>query len=679
MPLTGLLCISPGRVGRAAPVRGQGKGSRGRLASEFIPWRLSPWRRWIQGIFPRRPAPRGLGFLAPIALIGMIACGDQKSSEPSETESQQISGPGTGTPAARADDPFIDVTEQTNLDFVHFNGMTGRYYYSEMMGPGAALFDADNDGDLDLFLIQGSALDDTPPEDSSIPPAPGSLPLSDRLYLNVPSDTPSGDPDAPSFRWLDVTEGSGIPGERDGYGMGVAAADFDGDGWTDLFVTQTDGHRMLRNLGVDSSDGGKPKFEDITDEVTGNTRWAVPAVAFDADGDQDLDLFVCNYVAHSIAIDKNCPDELGRPNYCGPMAYPSLPDALLINESEPKSGLRFRDRSGPSGIDQESGACLGAAAADFNGDGKLDLYVANDGSPNVLWINQGDGRFENQALLAGAGVNAQGHAEASMGVAVADVDGDLDEDILLTHLARETHTLYVNDGSGAFFDRSAESGLAGPSLDRTGFGTAFFDYDHDGLLDAVVAAGAVKILKELALAGDPHPLHQRNQLYRGVAPGRFEDVTDQAGAAFAVSEVTRSAVIGDLDNDGDLDLVLTNNAGPARVLLNRVGQDRPWIGLRLVSEAGSDVPGASATVQFGDGRQVTARIGANAGYASTGDPRLSFPVGSSSESAGGITVTVRWPDGSIETWSPGPANKLSLGTYSTLTRGSGTAVSSKRP
>ncbi len=610
----------------------------------------------------------------------MIACGEPKGSEPAEDGPAQAPGPTASTPAAGTDDPFIDVTEQTGLDFVHFNGMTGRFYYSEMMGPGAALFDADNDGDLDLFLIQGSALDDIPPEDSSIPPAPGSLPLSDRLYLNVSSDSVSDDPDKPSFRWLDVTADSGIPGERDGYGMGVAAADFDGDGWTDLFVTQTGANRMLRNLGVDRSGGeARPKFEDVTDEVTGNTRWAVPAVAFDADGDRDLDLFVCNYVAHSIAIDKNCPDELGRANYCGPMAYPSLPDALLINVPGGPGDLRFEDQSNRSGIDREAGACLGAAAADFNGDGRLDLYVANDGSPNVLWINQGDGRFENQALLAGAGVNAQGHAEASMGVAVADVDGDLDEDILLTHLTRETHTLYVNDGSGAFFDRSAESGLAGPSLDRTGFGTAFFDYDHDGLMDAVVAAGAVKILKELALAGDPHPLHQRNQLYRGVGPGRFEDVTDQAGAAFAVSEVTRSAVIGDLDNDGDLDLVLTNNAGPARVLLNRVGQDRPWIGLRLVSEAGSDVPGASATVQFGDGRQVTARVGANAGYASTGDPRLSFPVGSSRDASGDITVTVRWPDGSIESWSPGPANKLSPGTYSTLTRGSGTAVSSKRP
>ena len=621
----------------------------------------------------------GLVALALASLLTATACRSPESSE--STSAPHAANTAALAAQAGADDPFLDVTEQTGLNFVHFNGMSGQYYYSEMMGPGAALFDADNDGDLDLFLIQGTALDDTPVEAATLPPAPGSMPLADRLYLNVPLDEGSdgsASPDKPTFRWLDVTADSGISGELDGYGMGVVAADVDNDGWTDLFVTQTGANRMLRNLGLDAD--GRPRFEDVTDEVTGNTRWAVPAVAFDADGDRDIDLFVCNYVAHSIAIDKNCPDELGRPNYCGPMAYPSLPDALLINTSElggPRgssaSGIRFEDRSGLSGIDSEFGACLGAVAADFNHDGRLDLYVANDGSPNLLWINQGNGRFENQALLAGAGVNAQGHAEASMGVAVADVDGDLDEDILLTHLARETHTLYVNDGQGAFFDRSAESGIAGPSLDRTGFGTAFFDYDHDGLLDAVVATGAVKIIKELALAGDPHPLHQRNQLYRGIGPGRFEDVTDQAGAAFATSEVTRSAVVGDLDNDGDLDLVLTNNAGPARVLLNRVGQDRPWLGLRLVSEAGSDVPGASATVTFSDGRQATARIGANAGYASSGDPRLSIPIGSSfgaDVAADGTQVIVRWPEGSTEQW-----NSIPAGTYTTLTRGTGKPLS----
>ena len=582
----------------------------------------------------------GRNILGPALFALLVGCAGPEPQAPVPTDEPD--------PVVGASDPFVDVTADVGLDFVHVNGMSGGYYYSEMMGSGAALFDADNDGDLDLYLVQGTGLD------QPVEPVP-----SDRLFLNEPAEG------EPGFRFVDRTEGSGIPGG--GYGMGVVAADFDDDGWTDLYITQTAANRLLRHKGLDEQ--GRPTFENVADEVTGSRRWGVPAVPFDADGDGDTDLFVGNYVAYSIATNKRCTDELGQANYCGPLAYPPVADQLLINVTE-DGPLRFEDRSGLAGIERDYGACLGAAAADFNDDGLLDLYVANDGQPNQLWINLGGGRFENQALLAGAGVNGQGFSEASMGVSVVDADGDLDEDVFLTHLSRETHTLYVNDGHGGFLDRSTESGLGGPSLDRTGFGTALFDYNHDGLLDAVVATGAVKVIKELALAGDPHPLHQRNQLYRGIAAGRFEDVTDAAGTAFALSEVSRSAVLGDLDNDGDLDVVLTNNAGPARVLLNRVGQDRPWLGLRLLSASGSDVPAAAVRVTFSDGRRASARVGANAGYASSGDPRVSIPLGPSPSAE--VEVVVRWPDGVSERWNPTPD-----GTYIPLRRGTGDSTSSE--
>ena len=597
-----------------------------------------------------RPRPLARTSFGLCLLLFISAC-SQESNVPggAEDERTETTSP-TSVEVAPEDAPFLDVTEAVGLDFTHFNGMSGEYYYSEMMGSGGALFDADADGDMDLFLVQGTMLGGKPLSEAIFPPDDPAL-LRDRLWLNEKTDNEAG------FRFVEVP----MPTDGDGYGMGVTAADFDGDGWTDLYVSQTGANRMLRHLGL--GDDGRPRFEDITDEVTGSTRWTVPAAAFDADGDQDLDLFLGNYVTYNESLDRKCPDELGRPNYCGPLTYPPAVDQLLINVTEPGGPIRFEDRSSAAGITREFGACLGAVAADFNNDGRLDIYVANDGNPNQLWIAQGDGKYENQALLAGAGVNAQGHSEASMGVAVADVDGDRDEDIFLTHLARETHTLYVNDGQGGFADQSSESGIAGPSLDRTGFGTSFLDYDMDGQLDIVVAAGGVKVIKEQALAGDPHPLKQRDQLFRGLGDGRFEDVTDQAGAPFRPEAVGRGTLVGDLNNDGAPDLVLTYNAGPAKVLLNQASGS--WLGLHLVNPTGTDVLGAVVELKTGDGQIVRSRVGANAGYASTNDPRLLFAFGTEPE-ADTLSVTVTWPDGTEDAWP-----SLTPGTYTTLVRGEG--------
>jgi len=312
--------------------------------------------------------------------------------------------------------------------------------------------------------------------------------------------------------------------------------------------------------------------------------------------------------------------------------------------------------------------------ADLNGDGWQDLYVANDGVPNALWMNQGDGTFRNEALLAGAAVNRDGQSEASMGIDVVDVDGDGDEDLFITHLTLETNTLYLNAGDGTFEDASAPSGLGSSSLDVTGFGTVFLDIENDGLPDLLVVNGAVKVIEEQALAGDPFPLHEKNRLYRGLGGGKFEDVTAEAGGSFLRSEVSRGVVVGDIDNDGDADLLLTQNAGPARLLLNLQGDradSNGWIGLRVLEGNGRDALGAWVGLEHESAPTAWRRVRTAGSYASSNDARLLFGLGATKAATADVVVV--WPD------DQGPRSErfssLTTGQYSTLRRGEGEEVS----
>jgi len=540
---------------------------------------------------------------------------------------------GTEAPSA-AGFPFREVAGEVGLTFTHENGARGEYHLPEIMGSGVALFDYDGDGDLDVYLVQGA------------PVEPGAK-AQGRLFRN---ELDAGTAGRRELRFTDVTEGAGVG--HNAPGMGVAVGDYDGDGHLDLYVTSYGSNVLYRN-------NGNGTFTDVTGRANADDpRWSTSAAFLDYDRDGDLDLYIVNYVDFTVAARKVCTDAVGARDYCSPSAYRPVPDRLLRNEG---NGT-FSDVTDAAGISRTYGAGLGVAVGDYNGDGWLDLYVANDATPSGLWINRQNGTFEDQGPLSGAALNAAGRPEGSMGIASGDYDGDGTEDLFVTNLTGETHVLYVNDGRANFEDRRAAAGVAGPTATMTGFGTAWLDYDRDGWLDLIIANGAVNIIA--ALRGTPGPYRQRNQLLRNDGKGRLSDVTAGAGPAFQLMEVSRGLAAGDIDNDGDVDAVVTNNGGPVRLLLNE-STGATWLTVRLVS----------ATVnRWGFGARVGVarkglptmwrRIGTDGSYLAAGDARAHFGLGSSPEIE---RVLVEWPDGVREAWRDvRPDRQL------TLERGTGT-------
>jgi len=539
---------------------------------------------------------------------------------------------------------FYEVAAETGLDFYHFNGMTGSFYIAEPVGSGCAWLDFDRDGDLDVLLIQGNLLGPGKTMSDALFP-PRSTPVRDRLYRN--ELVPSG-----KVRFTDVTDQSGIVSE--GYGMGVAIGDIDRDGWPDIYITNYGSNQLYRN----NRDGS---FSDVTvSSGSDDPRWSVAATFVDYDHDGWQDLFVTNYILFDFENHKLCPTKMGTDGYCGPSAFPDAPDRLLRN----LGNGRFEDVTNSAGVHEVFGSALGVVAADFDGDNWEDLYVANDVDHNILWMNQRNGTFRDDALLAGCAVNASGAPEASMGVDADDFDGDGDLDLFMTHLSGETHTLYINDGSGFFEDRSQQVGMGTATKAATGFGTAWFDYDNDGWLDLLVVNGNVFAIEALQRAKDPYPLHQPNQLFRNRGDGTYEEVTDKAGPSFALSEVSRGAAFGDVDNDGDTDVLISNNNGPPRLLINRVGQDRNWIGIHVTEgEPNREVIGAKIEVTRPNAKSLWRRVKQNAGYASSHDTRVIVGL---DRSKGPVGVKVIYPGGASESWSD-----LEINRYWELKRGHG--------
>ena len=540
---------------------------------------------------------------------------------------------------------FAEVADQVGLDFQHYNGATGQYYLPEIMGAGAALLDFDNDGDLDIFLTQGATLDPKNKPSDTLFPWRGLSPPRGRLYRN---DLVIGKDGNRKLKFTDVTAKSRITAT--GYGMGAAVGDFNNDGWVDLYVCNLGANQLWRNNG----DG---TFADVTAQTrTDDPRWSSSAAFFDYDRDGRLDLFVVNYVAFSLTDSPTCFALTSARDYCGPRAYRPVGNRLLHQRGDGT----FEDVTAASGIGAEFGRGLGVVTADFNADGWPDVYVANDGDPNQLWLNQRNGTFKNEAPLAGAAVNRDGLAEAGMGVDAGDFDGNGTEDIFVTHLMEETNTLFVNRGNGFFEDRTPQAGLALQSRRYTGFGTLWFDYDNDGWLDLLVTNGAVRILQEQAQQRNPFPFAQPNQLFRNNGQGGFSDVSTAAGPAFNLAAVGRGAAFGDLDNDGDTDVLIANNNGRARLFLNQMGNRNHWLGLRLVTDK-RDALGARVEISATKNNVLWRRARTDGGYCAGQDARVLAGLG---QAARVEAVRVHWPSGKLEEWKNPPVNR-----YITLKEG----------
>jgi hypothetical protein len=516
--------------------------------------------------------------------------------------------------------PMADAAAQTGLVFQHASGASGKFYLPEIMGPGAAMLDYDMDGDLDVFLTQG------PVETGS------------RLFRNalIPSGT---------LRFIDVTRDAGI-GLR-GYGMGVAVGDCDNDGDPDLYVTGFGSNALLRN-------NGNGTFTDITTAAAVNDeRWSMSAAFVDYDRDGKLDLFVANYLNYTIAANKPCVAPTGEADYCNPSVYAGLPSRLFRN----RGNGTFSDVTELSGIGSVAGKALGVVSFDYDRDGWIDIYVANDGVANHLWHNKA-GVFEEVGLPAGVAYNADGRAQAGMGVDAADFDANGTDDVFVTNLTHEANNLYSNDGKGGFTDVIGVSGLGPVSEPYTGFGTRFFDFDHDGQLDIFVANGAVTRVE--AQRGSPHRFRNPNQLFVNRA-GRFEEAM-----RFPVEEVGRGAAFGDIDNDGDIDIVVANNNGFVRLFLNQVGSRISSLQVRLEGVR-SNRQGLGARIGLvRNGRPTLWRRAQTDGsYLSASDSRVHFGLGGSADYS---ALVVEWPDGSREKW-PAPNRK-----FVTLRQGTGSTA-----
>jgi len=537
---------------------------------------------------------------------------------------------GSNGSAGATDDLFVDRATQSGLSVTHDNGARGDFFYDEIISGGGGLLDFDNDGDLDLYLVQTGPI-----------PATVNAP-SDRFFRNDGMDEVHMTP-----VFTDITQQTGI-GSMTGHGMGIATGDFDNDGWIDVYVTHFGANVLLRNTGTGS-------FEDVTQiAAVGDPGLSTSALFADVDQDGWLDLFVVNYLQYTVETDKVCTNLIGGREYCGPRSYPASQDRLYHNLGDG----RFEDWSLAAGI-KATGAGLGVVAADWDHNGWIDLYVANDQTPNHLWLNQGRGQFVNEAMLRGSAVDGAGKAEASMGIDSADLDGDGDEDLFMTHLITETNTAYLNDGSAYFHDATAGTGLGVVSLPWTGFGTAFLDFDNDGWLDVMVANGAVRANLDRQASGDSFPYGEPNLLFRNLGQARFVDISNQA-PVLALPMVSRGLAPGDIDNDGDTDLVVFNSHGPLQMLINQVGQRARWLGVRVLDPSGRDAIGAEIRLTRDDGSVLMRRVRTAVGYLSAADPRVLFGL---DDDVGPFAVDITWIDG-VVTHHTG----LSAGRYHRISR-----------
>lgn len=506
---------------------------------------------------------------------------------------------------------FRKVTGAARITFKHDSGAYGKKLYPERMGAGAAFFDANGDGLLDLFLVNGAPL----------PGHPNPKPQPAGFYLNRGDGT---------FR--EAISGSGL--EKPGYGMGVAAADVNNDGYEDLYLTRLGGNSLFLGRG----DG---TFREVTAAAGVNPGGYSTSAAFlDYDRDGLLDLYVCRYVPwNSPKDDYVCRNPEGQKQYCSVHVYPGMEHRLYHNEG----GIRFRDVTRTAGMAGRVGRGLAVTVADYDRDGDPDLFVANDETPNFLWQNQGNGRFREIAAASGFAYNEAGLATAGMGLDVADVDGDGFDDVIESDFQGQRKTLYVGSASGFFTPNSGSKGLGDMPVNRLGFGIGFLDFDLDSWPDVFIANGHVN--DDFERATPPIPYAQTAQLFRNTGNGIFADASAQLGDYASIRRVGRGVAFGDYDNDGDSDILISNNDGPAALLRNEGPHRNHWLGVRCVgSRSNRSGLGVRLTVTAG-GRTQTRETRTASSYLSSSDPRLLFGLGSAVRVD---RLEARWPSGKVQ-------------------------------
>jgi enediyne biosynthesis protein E4 len=524
---------------------------------------------------------------------------------------------------------FENVAAQAGLDFRHVNGASADRHLYEIMGSGGLFFDYDNDGWVDIFLVDGGSLTD---------PAIDRM-ARHRLYRNRGDGT-----------FEDVTTRSGIP--RTGsaphtpaHGMGVCAADYDNDGWMDLYVTNVGPNVLYRN-------NGNGTFTDVTASagVAGPPVFSASCAFADIDGNGFVDLFVTNYVDARVDNNIFCGDATKPLRiYCHPVNFAPLADVLFRNNG---NGT-FTDTSGPSGVAAQRGNGLGVVFGDYDDDGRPDLFVANDAVPDFLYHNEGKGVFKETGLLAGVSVASDGRARAGMGTDFGDYDGDGRLDLFVTNHELETHTLFQNLGGGLFADVTFPSGLGVPTLPFVGFGTLFFDYDSDGRLDLAIVNGHVMNSSGHFRPGATDA--QRNLLFHNQGAGRFAEVGERAGPGFAIEKISRALAAGDIDNDGNLDLLITNNGGAVDLLRNTGGHGNNGLLVRLVgTRSNRNAIGARLLVTAGGTIQVR-ELKAGSSYLSQHDLRVHVGVGRASRID---RLEIHWPAGQTEVLESVPVNQI---------------------
>lgn len=512
---------------------------------------------------------------------------------------------------------FENVASELGIDFRHQSGHDKEFYLPESMSGGVGLLDYDRDGYLDVYFVQGGSL--TGQRRSQ---------YANVLYRNLGNG-----------RFVDVTASAGV-GDL-GYGMGCACGDFDGDGWTDIYVTNVGSNVLFHN----NKDGS---FSDATaDAGVGDKSFGASAVFVDYDRDGDLDLFVANYVDWAPDREVACPGPSGSPDYCSPLVYKApARDTLYRNNG----GGVFSDVTESSGVAETYGNGLGVACGDFNRDGLVDIAVANDLMANQLWINLGHGKFRDEAVERGVAYSGTGVAESGMGVDARDADQDGDLDLFMTHFKDQTNTFYENR-NGFFTDRTDEVGLR-PSLPFVGFGTAMVDLNNDGLIDMFVANGRVLTGPRYGKDGGPYALP--NQLFLGTGKGKYREYMPRGGTVEPVIHASRGAAFGDFDNDGGIDIFIVNRDGPAYLLRNRIGSANHWITFRVTNRRGGCAIGARVEIDAG-GRQWIRYVRPGYSYCSSNDPRVHFGLGNISRVD---KVVVTWVDGSTTRFGPFAADQI---------------------